>query len=55
MKEQIDISAANFREKMNFALKNQAQEIQKLTSVIAYNAKLIQKQQEIIKKLHCKE
>lgn len=55
MKEQIGIAASNFQEKMSLALKKQASEIQKLSSVIVYNAKLIQKQQEIIRNMHSKE
>lgn len=55
MKEQIGIAAFNFQEKMSLTLKKQAEEIQKLSSVIVYNAKLIQKQQEIIRNMHSKE
>jgi|JI6StandDraft_1071083.scaffolds.fasta_scaffold282544_1 hypothetical protein len=55
MKEQIGIAAFNFQEKMSLTLKKQASEIQKLSSVIVYNAKLIQKQQEIIRNMHSKE
>lgn len=55
MKEQISMSVYNYQEKMKQALKAQAQEIQKLSSIIAYNNKYIQSLQEIIIKMGQKE
>lgn len=51
MKEQIDIAAANYREKMNGVLKTQALEMQRLSCIIVNNNTIINKQAQIIKKL----
>jgi hypothetical protein len=51
MKEQIEIAALNFREKMGQTLKLQAREIQKLSAIIAHNNKVIRRQQETISSL----
>ena len=51
MKEQIDIAAYNFKEKMGQTLKIQAKEIQRLTNMLGYNHKVIVKQQDIIDRM----
>ena len=51
MKEQIDIAAYNFKEKMGQTLKIQAKEIQRLTNMLGYNHKVILKQQDVIDRM----